>query len=186
MGPRSSGAAVKNAGNVARAARAARAASEEELPGSGDKPAEVPITGIHVPLDSSLLARLSKLEAQVLALKECQKTTSLQVSKHASGIEELYSSIDAINETQASWGADSFYFYLPCVLRHPKLFFADDEKSAEEPANKKVKVEAVSGALSIPYLTDIRFFQEVISSCMPRRLVCWTKFGFSSRILEFL
>jgi hypothetical protein len=123
MAPRGNAAAVKNAGNVARAARAARAASEEELPGSGDKPAEVPITGIPVPPDSSLLARLSKLEAQVLALKESQKSTNLQVSKHAAGIEELYSSIDAINETQASWGTThSLFFFVMCCAAPQMLF----------------------------------------------------------------
>ena len=67
-------------------------------------------------------------------------------------------------------------------MRHPKCFFADDDKSAEEPANKKVKVEAASGALfSIDiYAISDRYadFQEVISSAMPRRHVCWKKLDF--------
>ena len=88
----------------------------------GDKPAEVPITGIPVPPDSSLLARLSKLEAQVLALKESQKSTNLQVSKHASGIAELYSSIDAINETQASWGTTHSLFFCHVLCGTPNAF----------------------------------------------------------------
>jgi hypothetical protein len=76
-------------------------------------------------------------------------------------------------------------------VRHPKCFFADDDNSAEEPANKKVKVEAASGALfyiDIYAISDrYDFFQEeVISSCMPRRHVCWTRFGFSSSLLECL